>query len=351
MLERLCKQKIIRDFLSLFTENLWKQLITSLLEYGIIIFNRHHKVATLSPEDIIGLIEKIKIDENIHDKKKTGSKQKFLNQNNNINLDDEKKSEEKIKIDKPNLQENKGTGSISKKIDSRTNSTSSKKSKKFNFEPNIKMRNSKINNYNSEYKNDKLKIRDLSNDNKSLKQSNISNISSVNIKSGLINKNQKNGKINSKLHSRESSLSLSRNNNNQQQQRNDSYKKQNIVLKYSSKIKENEKKNIQKINLNKLNMNKDDEELNKFIQGNKNKLTKIINNNSSDISKDENEFKSNDISQNHKDKKFEFKGMSNYFKTHLSSSSNSDNDKDNSKNIFENQEKNNVINITVNIKF
>ena len=115
MLERLYKQKIIRDFLSLFTENYWKHLITSLLEYGIIIFNRHHKVATLSPEDLISLIEKIKIDENIQDNKKTGSKQKYLKKTCPNNSDDEKKSEEKLHTEKPKQRENKGLRSISKK--------------------------------------------------------------------------------------------------------------------------------------------------------------------------------------------------------------------------------------------
>jgi hypothetical protein len=70
MKELLYKKKIIRDFLSLFTENHWNQLITSLLEYAIINFKKHHSVASLSPEDIVNIVETLKKEENLSEKKK-----------------------------------------------------------------------------------------------------------------------------------------------------------------------------------------------------------------------------------------------------------------------------------------
>ena len=65
MIEVLYKKKIIRDFLSLFTENYWKQLIGYMLEYSIITFKKHHNIASLTPEDIMGIIDKMKKDENL----------------------------------------------------------------------------------------------------------------------------------------------------------------------------------------------------------------------------------------------------------------------------------------------
>jgi hypothetical protein len=69
MIEVLYKKKVIRDFLSLFTENYWKQLIGYILEYGIITFKKHHNVASLSPEDIFQIIDKMKKDDNLEEKK------------------------------------------------------------------------------------------------------------------------------------------------------------------------------------------------------------------------------------------------------------------------------------------
>jgi hypothetical protein len=71
MIEVLYKKKVIRDFLSLFTENYWKQLIGYLLEYGIIVFKKHHNINSMSPEDITQIIDKMKRDENLEEKKMT----------------------------------------------------------------------------------------------------------------------------------------------------------------------------------------------------------------------------------------------------------------------------------------
>ncbi len=39
-MEILYKKKVIRDFLSLYSESSWTQLVSHLLEYGIILFKK-----------------------------------------------------------------------------------------------------------------------------------------------------------------------------------------------------------------------------------------------------------------------------------------------------------------------
>ena len=58
MIEFLYKRKIIRDFLSLFSDAKWKQLIISTLEYGILQLKSTNNLASLSLEDIVNLVGK-----------------------------------------------------------------------------------------------------------------------------------------------------------------------------------------------------------------------------------------------------------------------------------------------------
>lgn len=335
MLENLCKRKIIRDFLSLFTENYWKQLVATMLEYGIIMFNKHHKVASLTPEDIISLIEKLKLDENVNEKKRTSSRGKMRN---TVDLENDA-SANKVKA----INEVRGIRSTSKRADSRTNSTSSKKNKKFNFHANGKLKNSNISNTNltpnrnikkiddisslennrSQYKN-----RDLSQD-KSLKLSTNSNVYDKslinnNLSSNKNNKNTKNlKKLNSKITSRESSLSYPKGNKNMRNKSNIKYNNNQDFIN-QIKIKQDDNNNFKKDKLN-FNKEEEEEELNNFIRGNKTKLNKLIRDNSSDdASGDASENTNTNFLTNQPEKKLELKGISKYFKTHLSSSSNSD---------------------------
>lgn len=101
MIELLYKKKIIRDFLSLFTENYWKQLISSMLEYSIINFKKHHNIASMTPEDILNVVESLKKDENLIEKKK-------------INLNTANRSRSQSKDDNQRLKSNKLVKSISK---------------------------------------------------------------------------------------------------------------------------------------------------------------------------------------------------------------------------------------------
>ena len=71
MLEKLYKKKVIRSFLSLYSEKYWTQLVTHILEYGIILFKKKYTISALSPEDICQIVEGLKKDEHIYDNIKT----------------------------------------------------------------------------------------------------------------------------------------------------------------------------------------------------------------------------------------------------------------------------------------
>lgn len=116
----LYKKKIIRDFLSLFTENYWKQLIVSIVEYGIINFKKHHNIASLTPEEIIQVVESLKKDENLVDKKKSGG----INSNQitkGKNKENQSRSRSKpkpiSKVTKSNIINNKYTNTNSNSVE------------------------------------------------------------------------------------------------------------------------------------------------------------------------------------------------------------------------------------------
>jgi hypothetical protein len=70
MIDSLYKKKIIRDFLSLFTENHWKSLIACLVEYAILRFKKEFNIVSMTAEEVISVIENIKKSENIVEYKK-----------------------------------------------------------------------------------------------------------------------------------------------------------------------------------------------------------------------------------------------------------------------------------------
>jgi hypothetical protein len=60
MIEEFYKRKLIRDFLSLFSENKWKELLFLLVEYAIIQLKRNYNVGSLSLDDIITILDDLK---------------------------------------------------------------------------------------------------------------------------------------------------------------------------------------------------------------------------------------------------------------------------------------------------
>jgi hypothetical protein len=63
MIEEFYKRKIIRDFLSLYSEVKWKELLFLLVEYAIFMLKRNYNVASLSLEDIIAVLDDLKEEE------------------------------------------------------------------------------------------------------------------------------------------------------------------------------------------------------------------------------------------------------------------------------------------------
>ena len=82
-MEEFYKKKIIRDFLSLFSESKWKNLSILLIEYAILTLRKNYQVSSLSLEDIEELVNDM-IEEEERNKKKI-LKKINNNQNNNSN--------------------------------------------------------------------------------------------------------------------------------------------------------------------------------------------------------------------------------------------------------------------------
>ena len=82
-MEEFYKKKIIRDFLSLFSESKWKNLSILLIEYAILTLRKNYQVSSLSLEDIEELVNDM-IEEEERNKKKN-LKKINNNQNNNSN--------------------------------------------------------------------------------------------------------------------------------------------------------------------------------------------------------------------------------------------------------------------------
>ncbi len=78
MIEQFYKKKLIRDFISLFTETKWEEVLISLAEYGVISLKRNFNIASLSLEDLSSIIEDLKDEDKKNAKKlKKNCKQKI----------------------------------------------------------------------------------------------------------------------------------------------------------------------------------------------------------------------------------------------------------------------------------
>jgi hypothetical protein len=77
MIDEFFKKKIIRDFLSLFSESKCKELIFLLLEYGIIEMRKNYNVASLSLDDINNIVDELKEEETKRMKQNLKKLEKF----------------------------------------------------------------------------------------------------------------------------------------------------------------------------------------------------------------------------------------------------------------------------------
>ena len=60
-MDQLYKKKTIRDFLSLFSDNKWTQLVSITLEYGILTLKSNYNLASLSLDDITNFVGNVKL--------------------------------------------------------------------------------------------------------------------------------------------------------------------------------------------------------------------------------------------------------------------------------------------------
>lgn len=127
MIEILYKKKLIRDFLSLFSQDKWSNIIVCLVEYSIIMMKKTNiNPSLLSYEDLINLLEEFKIEMKIIDKpvlsknnmkigkslSKSRSKGKSLNESKIIKKNSDSKS--KLSLMNSNISSNYNKDSILK---------------------------------------------------------------------------------------------------------------------------------------------------------------------------------------------------------------------------------------------
>ena len=80
-MEEFYKKKVIRDFLSLFSESKWKNLCILCLEYGILTLKKNYQISSLSMEDIDQFVDDL-IEEDAKKQKKNLRKFDITKQNN-----------------------------------------------------------------------------------------------------------------------------------------------------------------------------------------------------------------------------------------------------------------------------
>ena len=79
-MEEFYKKKVIRDFLSLFSESKWKNLCILCLEYGILTLKKNYQISSLSMEDIDQFVDDL-IEEDAKKQKKNLRKFDITKQN------------------------------------------------------------------------------------------------------------------------------------------------------------------------------------------------------------------------------------------------------------------------------
>ena len=236
-MEILYKKKVIRDFLSLYSESSWTQLVSHLLEYGIILFKKKYNVTALSPEDIFKIVENFKKEEHIYDKKnvkKIGMKNLSKNKNNSNESND-----------------------VSSRSKSRTNSISATKNKKFKS------------NFTHTYSDKNIFSTSKNKKNNTLKRAQTPNKNNNNFKNTLMSKKKNNNtlkRINSNLSfksnkSRTNSKkkNIKRNNLTNYSRTstisNDSFINYTNEKKFDLPLQKNKKSEIKTVTLNKNNNN------------------------------------------------------------------------------------------------
>ena len=84
-MEEFYKKKIIRDFLTLFSESKWKNLCILCMEYGILMLKQKYQISSLSMEDIEEFVNDLIEEENKKNQKNLKKLRKDIATNTNFN--------------------------------------------------------------------------------------------------------------------------------------------------------------------------------------------------------------------------------------------------------------------------
>ena len=84
-MEEFYKKKIIRDFLTLFSESKWKNLCILCMEYGVLMLKQKYQISSLSMEDIEEFVNDLIEEENKKNQKNLKKLRKDIISNTNFN--------------------------------------------------------------------------------------------------------------------------------------------------------------------------------------------------------------------------------------------------------------------------
>ena len=84
-MEEFYKKKIIRDFLTLFSESKWKNLCILCMEYGVLMLKQKYQISSLSMEDIEEFVNDLIEEENKKNQKNLKKLRKDIVSNTNFN--------------------------------------------------------------------------------------------------------------------------------------------------------------------------------------------------------------------------------------------------------------------------
>ena len=164
-MEEFYKKKIIRDFLTLFSESKWKNLCILCMEYGVLTLKQKYQVSSLSMEDIEEFVNDLIEEESKKNQKNLKKLRQGLISNTNFNYNNNN-------INSNSMANNTSTSfkpsSDWRKGEVKTIFDNEDTNKLFNInaqEQNFNLNNNNINNYHyrTNNENEKIKINDNNN--------------------------------------------------------------------------------------------------------------------------------------------------------------------------------------------
>ena len=107
-MEEFYKKKIIRDFLTLFSESKWKNLCILCMEYGVLMLKQKYQISSLSMEDIEEFVNDLIEEENKKNQKNLKKLRKDIVSNTNFNYNNSSNANNTSTSFKPSSDWRKG---------------------------------------------------------------------------------------------------------------------------------------------------------------------------------------------------------------------------------------------------